>query len=243
MTFNIFETPQKEFENWLVLCNKQIFFLISPPLIIVEKNSICNAITWYNPVTKFSKQEVLEPNLRIKKIFTNYLWRSSLMSVTEAGSLVNLEFKVPNSWVRFSYKFAYINSNEEYVEKEDEFDRKEEEQIKTAHVVQVQLNKALFDSIPENSFQANVFLPQPKLFSFKLKSKDDGDDEEEEEEERKVIENDVESSDSKNEIQEEESLSSPKALEDEEGENNGKFTMEPEGEGEFNEDSNQASII
>jgi len=169
------------------------------------------------------------------------------MSVTEAGSLVNIEFKIPNSWVRFSYKFSYINDNEEYVEKEDEFDRKEEEQTKTGHI---QLNKAVFDSLPEHSFQAqqsSVFLPpHPKLLSFKLKSKDDGEDEEEEEEERKVIENDIESSDSKNEIQEEESDSTPKGLEEEE-ENNGKFIIEPEAEGEvegeFNEDSNQASII
>jgi len=167
VVFSVFKSPEEEFEDWIV---------------ILEKNSLCSAISWYNPETKYTKQEMVDQNLRVKRVFPNFIWRSSLMSVTESGSLVNVGFKIPSSWVRFSYKFAYINDNVEYVEKEDEFDRKEEEPSKTAHI---QLNKALFDTLPGDSLHG--ILQKQNMFShskvpFKFRSKED--------EERKLQEED-----------------------------------------------------
>ena len=144
---------------------------------------------------------MIDSSFRIKKIFANLLWRSSLMGIVENGSMINFEFKQPLSWVKYSYKFSFTNQNEEYIEKEDEFDKKEEED-KLSHI---KLDKNEFDLFPENSLfgiisQQKNFLGskvvQAQKFSEKMnwikqEDEDEESDEEDDEEERKIKDIDI----------------------------------------------------
>ena len=121
------------------------------------------------------------------------LWRSSLIGILENGLLLNIDFKQPSSWVHFSYKFSQTNENVEYIEREDEFDNKEEEKDDRNPI---KLDKSVFDVFQDQSLgsilyqKKDVLMPNinslqilyDKRNLIKEEDEDDDDDEDDDEE-------------------------------------------------------------
>lgn len=71
---------------------------------------------------------------------------------------MNLELKQEHSWVNFSYKFSSITENEEYIEREDEFDVNPDDLKEFTPI-----KKSEFDDIADNSFSKLVRINEKSL--------------------------------------------------------------------------------
>lgn len=58
----------------------------------------------------------------IKRIYCNLFWNSSLIAL-DGSSLVIIELKRPQNWIALGFRFKYLPENQEYIEKENEFDK------------------------------------------------------------------------------------------------------------------------